>query len=53
MDVDIYDVILLVLSLFFGQIVGHIFIYKFLHPYVVVPYLKKKKMRLNRQGGEL
>ncbi len=43
MDVDVYDVILLVLGLFFGQIVGHIFIYKFLHPYVVVSYLKKKK----------
>jgi hypothetical protein len=44
MDIDFYDVILLVLGLFFGQIVAHIFIYKVLHPYVVVPYLKKRKM---------
>lgn len=44
MDIDFYDMILLTLGLFFGQIAGHIFIYKFLHPYVVVPYLKKKKM---------
>jgi len=48
MDADIYDMILLALGLFFGQIAGQVFIYKFLHPYVVVPYLKKRKMRLNR-----
>ena len=46
---DIYDVILGILGLCVGQIVGHIFIYRFLHPYVVVPYLKKRKMRLDRQ----
>lgn len=53
MDIYIYDVMLIVLGLFFGQIVGHIFIYRFLHPYVVVPYLKKRKMILNRHGGKL
>ncbi len=44
MDIDIYDVIFIILGFYFGQIVGRIFIYKFLHPYVVVPYLKKRKM---------
>jgi hypothetical protein len=29
MDIDIYDAILLTLGLFFGQIAGHIFIYRF------------------------
>ena len=47
MDIDIYDIILAILGIFFGQIVVHIFIYKFLHPYVVIPYLKKRKAILN------
>ena len=43
MDIDIYDVILFTLGLFFGKIVVHIFIYRFFHPYVMVPYLKKRR----------
>lgn len=44
MIIDIYDIILVILGLFFGQIVGHVVIYKFLHPYVVGPYLRRRKM---------
>lgn len=47
MDIDIYDIILIILGLFFGQIIGRMFIYKVLHPYVVVPYLKKRKAILD------
>lgn len=53
---DVYDVIFVFLGLFFGQIMTHIFIYKVLHPYVVAPYLKQRKMKLNihvgGKGGE-
>lgn len=44
----IYDMILVLLGVFFGQIVGKIFIYKVLHPYVVAPYLMRKKDRQER-----
>lgn len=46
-NIVVFDVILIVLGLFFGQVVTRIFIYKVLHPYVVAPYLKKRKKRLN------
>ncbi len=52
MDIDIYDVILIMLGLFFGQVVGNIFIYRFLHPYVVGSILKEEKERKIRQTGE-
>lgn len=43
MYIDIYDIILVILGVLFGQIVARIIIYKFIHPYIVVPYLKKRK----------
>jgi len=45
MNEFMYDMILVLLGFFFGHIVGKIFIHKVLHPYVVVPYLKRKKTR--------
>lgn len=43
MNADIYDVILFTAGLFFGQIVCHTLIYRFIHPYIVVPYFNRKK----------
>lgn len=50
MSTDIYDVILLVVGLIFGRIAGRTLIYRFIHPHIVIPYLRKKK-RLGKNSG--
>lgn len=45
MDLNIYNIILLIIGLFFGQMAGHILIYRFIYPYIVVPYIKRKRER--------
>lgn len=46
---NIYDVILLTLGLFCGRVVFRILIYKVIHPYITVPYLKRKEERKEKR----
>jgi len=43
MDTYVYNIILGIAGLFFGQIAGRLLIYRVIHPYIVVPYIKRKR----------
>lgn len=45
MNIHVYDAVLVIAGLFVGQIVGHILIYRFIHPYIVAPYIRRKRER--------
>ena len=41
----VYDIVWSIIGSFFGSIFGYLVIYKVIHPYIGIPYLKRRQKR--------
>jgi len=43
--INIIELLMIILGVFVGQMTTRYLLYKFVHPYIVVPYLNKRKIK--------